>query len=111
MADEKDDEKAAKATEAPARKPRGPVLLEAIFAGAQIATTVTGAAVFGVSLLTGTPIVMAVIQAALATITVGAVTWTLHWMVTHGLLTARKAELEVAATQEATVGTQIEVEA
>ena len=32
------------------RKPRGPVLLEAIFAGAQILTSVTGATVFATAL-------------------------------------------------------------
>jgi hypothetical protein len=107
------DEKPEKTPEpAPTRKPRGPVLLEALFAGAQIATSVTGAVVFAVSLLTGTLVEIAVFQALVATATVGAVMWSLHWLVTHGLLAARKAELEAAvAADTAAVGTQIEVEA
>ncbi len=94
------------------RKPRGPVLLEAIFAGAQILTSVTGATVFATALFTGTPVATAVVQALVATATVGAVMWTVHWLVTHGLLAARKAELESEAADEtAAAGTNLEVQA
>ncbi len=112
MADEQTAEKTSEAKPESARKARGPVLLEAVFAGAQIVTTVTGAGVLAVSLFKGTPAVIAFGQALLATATLGAVVWTLHWMVTHGLLTARKAELESAAAEEtAALGTNVEVQA
>ncbi len=113
MADETAAEKTTEAAKPDAaRKPRGPVLLEAIFAGAQIVTSVTGATVLVVSLLTGTPPELAFVQALLATATVGAVSWTVHWMVTHGLLAARKAELEKASADESSaLGRNVEVQA
>lgn len=111
MADETQLETKPEAKPEASRKPRGPVLLEAVFAAAQTVTTVTGAAVLSVSLLIGTPLAIAIVQALLATATLGAVTWTAHWMVTHGLLTARKAELEAERRRDTEVGRNVEVQA
>jgi hypothetical protein len=78
----------------PAPRGRGPAILEATFALAQLLVIVGGVLTFGLSLMAGVSWWMLLLRSMLAVAGLGAVAWALHWTVTQGVLEVRKRELE-----------------
>lgn len=78
----------------PARRGRGPALLEATFVLAQLLVIVGGGLTFGLSLLAGVSWWMLLLRTCLAVVGLGAIAWALNWSVTQGLLAAKRRELE-----------------
>ncbi len=90
----------------PARRSRGPALLELTFVLAQLLVIVGAGLTFGLSWWAGVSWWLLLLRTALAVAGLGLIAWALNWTVTQGVLEAKKRELE--AQEAARPGIELE---